>query len=185
MQRRAGDLQAPATSARPRLRFWKPVFSRTPRCDLDALSTFSVSEVYCNTVRGATHATNVRAEPPGSQTKSLPAKSLRHTCYEDDHGFPYQDDLVDVRFLQLTRDVAHFLHMSAFEGQQPRSPLKVHAATVVLLKHLGFTAAVPHEALVVLYVWDFAGVQHPVFRKKRLAASRPWHTAVTSGLGEV
>lgn len=163
---------------------WKPVVSRTPRCDPDPLSRFCARGVYHNTSRRAGKPGTVRAVLGKGPNKSVPATVLQHTCYEVGFTFPYEEDRVDVRFLQLMRDVSHLLHAGAFEGRQPEARVNVHAATVVLLNHLGFTAAVPLGVLLVLYVWAFATVQHPVFRKKRGSASKPWHAAVASGLGE-
>ena len=162
--------------------FWAPAIDRIPRCGLDPLSRFSAVGITRNARKNAAKAAFVRADLCEGRPMGVPERQLQHACYYGGYTFPYQADRVGVRLLQLLRDVAALLYAGAFDEQVPPSRVKVHPATVVLLKHLGHTATLPLGVLLVLYVWAFAQVGHPVFLHNRGAAAKPWHAAVASGL---
>ena len=110
--------------------FRAPAINRIPRCGLDPLSRFSSVGVARNARRNSAKAAFVRADLCEGRPLGVPETRLQHTCYDVGYTFPYQDDRVDVRLLQLLRDVAHLLHAGAFEEREPPSRVKVHPVTV-------------------------------------------------------
>lgn len=166
--------------------YWKPQGSRTPGYSIDPVTQFAAFGVYRNKAADAAPGTgsvraHMRSDP--DHYVSVPARRVHLATYEGVRS-PHEDGQVDVRCLQLMRDVAQLLRDTAFEGHAPASRVPLHPATITLLHHLGFPTVVPMGVLVVLLVWVCAHVKHPDVHDRQTHGSKPWHDAVAASIGE-
>lgn len=170
---------------------WFPGVRRVPKTDPDPLSRFNAIGIHLNRSQHSPTGGTVRAtlgEDAENHTVSLPWSRLQHACYEGAQGcsHPLVQGKVDVRLLQLMRDVARLTREGAFLGGSQRAPVKVHAATAILLQHTGISLSepIPLGSLVVLYVWAFAQVKYPLFQRSRKEKGDAWLAACAASIAE-
>lgn len=163
---------------------WKPCTTRTHQAVADVLSRFAAVGVHRNVAHGAAGSGTVRALLHHDSTTlvCIAARKVQHATFSGSVRFAHDDTLVDVRLVQLVRDIAHLLVAGAIRGQQPVGPVNVHPSTVVLFHHVGHMKDVPLGVLLGLYVWAHAEIKHPDELAQRGVTAKPWHAAVANGV---